>query len=60
MWNPAGVLYFLPIPTQCALCDTGLWSGTALQFIPDRSASITEGGGASLQRKEERVERSKS
>ena len=30
--------------TQCALRDTGLWSGTALQFIPDRSASITEGG----------------
>ena len=44
VWNPVGVRYFLPIPTQCALCDTGLWSGTALQFIPVRSASIKEGG----------------
>ena len=24
---------FLYIPTQCALRDTGLWSGTALQFF---------------------------
>ena len=37
MWNPVGVRYLLPIPTQCALCDTGLWSGTALQFIADRN-----------------------
>ena len=27
---------FLTISTQCALCDTGLWSGTALQFIEVR------------------------
>ncbi len=37
MWNPVGVRYFLPIPTQCAQCDTGLWSGTALQFILDQN-----------------------
>ena len=32
MCNPVGVRYLFPIPTQRALCDTGLWSGTALQF----------------------------
>ena len=31
--TPLGFVFF-PIPTQCALCDTGLWSGTALQFFP--------------------------
>ena len=30
--TPLGFV-FLSISTQCALCDTGLWSGTALQFI---------------------------
>ena len=33
LWNPVGVRCFLSISTQCALRDTGLWSGTALQFI---------------------------
>ena len=42
-WNPVGILYLLPILTQHALRDTGLWSGTALQFIPARSVSIAEG-----------------
>ena len=33
LWNPVGVRYIPSIQTQCALHDTGLWSGTALQFI---------------------------
>ncbi len=31
--TPVGVRYLLSISTQCALCDTGLWSGTAVQFF---------------------------
>ena len=32
--HPVGVRNLLSFSTQCALRDTGLWSGTALQFIP--------------------------
>ncbi len=33
LWNPVGVRYLLPIPTQRALRDTGLWSLTPSALI---------------------------